>query len=446
MKSNLAIFSGKLAGKTSRLLGKGGSNIPGKVARKIDQNLLTKLGKQVENIIFVTGTNGKTTTSNLLAHILEAAGKKVMNNAQGANLITGITTCFIQHSNLSGTIHYDYAVIEVDEGTLPLALKQITHPKMILVNNFFRDQLDRYGEIDLLIEKMKKGIEPINTKLLLNGDDPITVRFSLMEKETVFFGLHKEAYTFEQHQMSDSRYCPTCGKELIYEHVHYGQLGYYDCSCGYKRPTIDYEVTHAKKTDGMAFTIGGKSYHMQLSGIHNVYNALAAITAAKELGVDNEAIQAGLHNYQSDNGRMQKLTIDDQLHVINLAKNHAGFNISLEEVLAGTDDRQIVAYLNDFVSDGIDVSWIWDADFERMAKDHVKRVVCSGVRAHDLAIRCKYAGISEDKIVVMKDKEQAIKDAIAFANEQHMTTYHLPNYTALEPVKKTLMKREKSID
>lgn len=442
MKSNIAILSGKLAGKTSKLLGKGGSNIPGVVARKIDGQLLHKLSKQVENIIFVTGTNGKTTTSNLLASILSAAEKRVMNNAEGANLVTGITASFVKHADVFGHVPFDYAVIEVDEATLPVVLKQIEKPKAIVVNNFFRDQLDRYGEIDILLDKMAKGIMPIDTKLILNGDDPFTVRFSFIEKENVFFGLNKKAYSFEKHEMSDSKYCPTCGKELQYEHTHYGQLGYFSCECGYKRPEINVEVTSVKKENGMKFTINDTEYHMNLSGIHNVYNALAAIAAAKELGITDDKIQKGLLSFHSQNGRMQELTINERTHVLNLAKNHTGFNISLEEVLSENEEKQICLYLNDLDLDGTDISWIWDADFERINKDEIKEVICSGMRAHDLAIRAKYAGVKEEKITIIEDKQKAIDYAI----EKKRKTYHLPNYTALEPVRKYLTDKTKSID
>jgi len=438
MKTNIAIFSGKLAGKTSKLLGKGGSNIPGVVARKIDSSLLEKLAKQVENIVFVTGTNGKTTTANLLASILQAANKRVMNNAEGANLITGITASFVKHANAFGKLSYEYAVIEVDEATLPNVLKQMNQPKAIVVNNFFRDQLDRFGEIDILLDKVANGIKPISTKLILNGDDPFTVRLSLLGKENIYFGVDKGAHTFEQHGMSESKYCPKCGKEMDYEHVHYSQLGYFACTCGFKRPPIDAEVTSVEVKDtGVSFTVKNKAYDLNVPGIHNMYNALAAMAAAKELGISDEDIQKGLANFHSANGRMQAVMINEQLHMLNLVKNPAGVNISLEQVLSNQDDKQLVVYLNDLDLDGIDISWIWDSDYERLNRPDVKRVICSGVRAYDVAIRMKYAGISEDKIVILEDKEKAVQYAVS----QNIKTYHLPNYTALEPVKKLIEKQ-----
>lgn len=434
MKSNIAILTGKLAGRTSKMIGKGGSNIPGVVARKIDSSVLKKLSSQVENIILVTGTNGKTTTSNLINSILVAAGKKVINNAEGANLITGITTCFVKNSNMIGNMDCEYAILEVDEATLPLVLKQIPTPKMIVVNNFFRDQLDRYGEIDILINKMKDSIEPLETKLILNGDDPFTHRFSMLNKENKYFGLNKNAYKFEKHEMSESKFCPTCSKELEYEHTHYGQLGYFKCECGFSRPKINYEIKETEKKKNTYFKVGNKKYNMSLSGIHNVYNAAAAVSVAKELKIDDKIIEQGLLNFKADNGRMQVVKINNTEHMINLAKNPAGFNISLEEIINTEKEKQVSIYLNDLANDGRDISWIWDTDFEKLNKDNITKIICSGIRAYDLALRCKYAGIDEKKIIIKEDKEKAIDYAILSG----VPTYHIPNYTALEPVRKKL--------
>lgn len=441
MKSSIAILTGKLAGKTSVMMGKGGSNIPGVVAKKIDARVLNKLSEQVENIILVTGTNGKTTTSKLIASILEAAGKKVMNNAEGANLITGITACFVKNSNLMGKVKFEYAILEVDEATIPLVIKQIPTPKMIVVNNFFRDQLDRYGEIDILINKMKSAIEPLNTKLILNGDDPFTHRFSLLEKENVYFGLNKDAYKFEKHEMTDSKFCPCCNNELVYEHNHYGQLGYFMCQCGFSRPFIQYEITRANNGEKMSFEIKNEKYEMSLKGIHNVYNASAAIAVAKEIGISDEDINKGLENYKSENGRMQNIIINDITHTLNLAKNPAGFNISLEDLMNNQEEKQVCLYLNDKVNDGRDISWIWDSDFEKLNRPEVKKIICSGIRAHDLAIRSKYAGIDEEKIIVIENKEEAIKVSI----DNNLKTYHIPNYTALDPVRKILIENKNKI-
>lgn len=431
MKNKIAINLGKTASLASQLLKRGkGNTIAGKVARKIDKDVLKNLAKQVENIIFITGTNGKTTTSNLLATMLKQDNKSYIHNEAGDNLIPGITSCFLSSADIKGEIHADYAIIEVDEAAIIHALKEIT-PKAIIINNFFRDQLDRFGEIETLIQNIQEAIRPVDTKLILNTDDPFTTRFSTLKKETVYFGLEKKAYAFDSFGISESKYCPHCGKELEYSYVHYGQLGFFECSCGFKRNEAHYKVTDIKNEHNITFKVNDESFEMKLPGVYNVYNALAAISCAKEFGVSTEAIKSALLVFESNNGRMQRFTLKDKKHVVNLVKNPAGVNSTISEILASpTKEKQVTLFLNDFESDGLDISWIWDADFERLNREDIVSFVCSGTRAHDLAIRLKYADIDEKKITIMVDKESALKTS--FRN--NLETYYLPNYTALRPV------------
>lgn len=434
MKSNISIIGAKLAKKASQTIGKGGSNIPGVVARKIDIHILKKLSSQVKDIILVTGTNGKTTTSNLLANILRESGKKVIHNTEGANLITGITASFINHSSITGKVIADIAVIEVDEATTVKVLKEIT-PKAIIINNFFRDQLDRFGEIDILIKKIEDAIKPVDTTLILNADDPFVVRFKKLKKESLFFGLNKNAYQFTQSEMSESKFCPNCGEQLTYEHIHYGQLGYFSCMCGFKRPKLDYEVKEINKD--LSFVVEDYTYQMNINGIYNIYNALGSIACSRFLGISKSNIKKGILSYYSENGRMQRFTIDNCVHILNLVKNPMGFNISLSEILSNEEDKQVVVYLNDLDLDSRDVSWIYDADFEKINREDVKEIICSGRRAYDIALRMKYAGIKEETITVIEDKEKAIDYSI----KTKIKTFHLPTYTALEPVRKILEKK-----
>jgi len=429
MKTPIAILGGKLAGRTSKLIGRNGNNIPGVVARKVDTNLLRKLASQVENIVFVTGTNGKTTVSNLLTSILRADGKRVLSNSAGDNLITGITASFLRAANWKGEVNYDYAVVEVDELTTIRALKEIT-PKAIVVNNFFRDQLERIGEIDILVDKIAQAIKPVSTKLVLNADDPFVTRLGELGKTNIYYGLNRQAFKFVQFDVSESKFCPRCGTELNYQHVHYGQLGYYNCKCGFKRPKPMYEIS--KINSDLSFKMNGTTFSMEIAGYFNVYNALAAVSGAKILGISDNAIQKGLSDYQSENGRMQLYTHKGHHQILNLVKNPAGVNITLSEVLQSKQTKRIVIFLNDLQYDARDISWIYDADFERIAKSHIEEIVCSGSRAYDIALRMKYAGIDESKIIVKEEKESAIRYALDTPKE----TYFLPTYTALEPVKK----------
>lgn len=439
MRKQLAILGGKAAGVLSRAAGKGGSNIPGVVARKMDPAILKRLATQAKTTILVTGTNGKTTTSQLLASILRAAGKTVVHNAEGANLITGITSCFVEAQPIVGAVSYDFAVIETDEATVSKAVKELT-PDIVVVTNFFRDQLDRFGEIDILLNRIIDDLTPVPTKLVLNGDDPFTCRLSVLQKETVYFGIHREAFRFDQHEMAESKFCPACGSELCYDHIHYGQLGYFRCGCGNGRPDIQYELKHLQANGSLSLSVNEPEgvYELAIGGVFNAANALAALAAAKEAGIEEAAIQQGLASYHSENGRMQSLRHGGVTHCLNLFKNPAGLNLTLSEILYSEGPVQAVFFLNDLSYDGRDISWIWDGDFERLCCDKIERIFCSGLRAEELSVRLKYAGVDPVKVVVIEDKEEAVLKALA----HKIPTYFVPNYTALEPVRKQLRELE----
>lgn len=435
IRRNLAIISGKAAGKLSKLAGNNGSTLPGVVALKIDPNILIKLSGQIEHFIFITGTNGKTTTSNLLAHLLRSSGLKILNNSEGSNMISGIAACLINHASIFGKLKYDYAVLEIDEANLPAILKLVT-PRMVIITNFFRDQLDRYGEIDMLIKDIENAIHPFDMKLILNADDPFVSRLSSLNKDNVFFGLDKQAYHFGDYGMSESKYCPTCGKEMHYDHIHYSQLGHFQCSCGFERPTPHYEINRVQNSP-LTFSLKNEIYQLlHMSGVYNVYNALAAIACAAEIGVKEKDIKESLLHFHSDNGRMQLFYFKGFPYIVNLNKNPSGTNVSLSEILSTNYDKQIVFFINDFVADGEDVSWIWDADFECLQREDIKRVICSGSRACDLLLRLKYAGIDQTKV----NKIPSIEKAIQFAFNNPMPTYLLPTYTALRQVKNYTMR------
>lgn len=438
----LGIWTGKLAGFSSQAIGMNGTSIPGMVGGFFDWKMLKKLGEQVKNIIVVTGTNGKTTTSNLLSSVFEQTDYKFIDNNAGSNLITGVTSCFIEEADGFGKIkNCDYAILEVDEVTLVKVLKQIT-PSAIIVTNFFRDQLDRYTEIDVLIRKMEESIRPINTKLILNADDPFSYRLSKLGKETVYFGVDKNAYTFEQQEISESKFCPDCGTELIYNYTHYGQLGYYSCGnhlCFFERPKAKYEVDKIFDNEGINIEHNKNKYKTNLKGPYNSYNLMATIACAKEFNLEEETIIKGIKNFEPDNGRMQSFICDNKPYVLNLAKNPQGVNSTLSTFLQNKEEKQIVLFLNDLGADGKDVSWIWDADYETLNRKDVKQIICSGIRATDMAIRIKYAGIPEEKIKIVNQ----IPKAIDMSVKKPMNTYLISNYTPLEYVKEVLEEHDK---
>lgn len=438
MKDRIVIAVSKTARKASRMLGKGGGDIPGRISRKAYPSLLKNLAATVDNVIVITGTNGKTTTSNLLASILKEAGHDIINNSEGNNLITGITSSFVVNAKSKNKMKKDfkYAVLEVDEANMPKVVAE-TNPKYMIVNNFFRDQLNRYGEIDTIVEKVKDSAKNSDATLILNTDDPFVMRIGLLENKKVFFGLTKGAYKFDQYSMNESKFCPKCGTKLEYDHVHYGQLGFYKCACGFQRAKAQYEVTHID--DQMNFEMGKDKYKLGIDGTYNVYNALGAIACAKEMGIPNEAIEKALREYQVNNGRMQTIQIGETKCSLNLAKNQVGADISISEMVKDPEEKQLLFLLNDLDHDSADISWIWDADFERLKGTVIEKVVCAGTRAEDMALRVKYAGVPKENIVVINELEKAVDELL----KSKTKAYCLPTYTGLDPMRKYLEKKQK---
>lgn len=434
MKSISAIWAGKIAKTLSILRGGSGSAVPGVVALKIDPHILGYLAKQIPSIILVTGTNGKTTTSSLLAGMLRGSGKKVLCNAEGANMITGVTSAMINQADFRGKLNFDIAVLEVDEASLPKITKQLK-PDAVIVTNFFRDQLDRFGEIDVLISYLSEAIKKTQAKLFLNTDDPFVMRLDDLGLEAVYYGLQENAYAFSPYGMSESKYCPRCQRELKYDTLHYGQLGIYACQCGFGRKKPNYELQKMEtRAQGYDLLLQGKTYHLNLQGAYNGYNALAAISCAKEFGVNDDIISKTLASYNSGNGRMQKLNVQGKAVTLNLIKNPAGANVTLSEIQRDDVSKQIVIFLNDLAADGKDISWIWDVDFEKLTSSNVYRIICAGRRAEDMALRLKYAGFHEERLLVIPSVEGAIDEALQY----NLPNYFIPTYTNLEVVSKHL--------
>lgn len=441
----IALWAGKLSAIILRLFGRKGTTFPGGVAHRLDRDSIKHFGTLfTEGIIIVTGTNGKTTTANLLANILRASGKEFAFNQAGANLVTGITGALLQHINWIGKAKVKLALLEVDEATVPKLCEQVS-PKLAIITNFFRDQLDRYGELDTTV-RLVKDVLPTETFLVLNADDPLVAQFGFERRGVIYYGVERTPESsIKTGETREARFCPLCGTALTYSLFHYGQLGLYSCpSCMFHRPQPQILARQVRTEEGkLKFRVGVSTYELSLLGYYNLYNALAAITAAIQLGIDGRDIDKGLREFVPQAGRMEKFELSEGKVTLALVKNPTGFNQVIRAVLSEDCDISLLIAINDLAADGRDISWLWDVDFEQLSMNmdsiqpKVNKVICAGLRAEDMAVRLKYAGISEDRLFIIHSLDEAVKHIQSTRNARE-TVYVLPTYTALFPLRQIL--------
>ncbi|ODH01963.1 UDP-N-acetylmuramyl peptide synthase [Nostoc sp. KVJ20] len=408
------------------------SVLPGSIARRIEPRLLQLLSQQVKNgVILIAGTNGKTTTALLLCTILERKGFRVTHNSTGANLENGLMTALLESTNLLGTLNTDYAILEVDENIVPRVLAPL-QPRIILCLNLFRDQLDRYGEVDTISKRWTKVIStlPTETVVIPNADDPTLSNLGQqLPQRVLFFGLNEpENYLEAIPHAVDSIYCPKCGHSLDYKGVYLSHLGDFTCpKCGFtkSKPTLE-----------------SSEWSQILVGLYNKYNTLAAATAAIELGVDEATIRDTINTFQAAFGRAEDLVIDGKRVRILLSKNPVGTNETIRVVTQSTDKTTLLV-LNDRTPDGTDVSWIWDVDTEKLV-ERGGTLVVSGDRVYDMALRLRYSeksGESKLNLIVEEDLKQAIATALEHTPENE-TLHILPTYSAMLEVREVLTGRK----
>jgi UDP-N-acetylmuramyl tripeptide synthase len=420
----------------------GGTTLPGDVARAIDPRILTELTDDLtQGSVVITGTNGKTTTSRLITWLLEGTGKRVVSNRAGANLIFGVTAAALRRTGAGGRLKADWGVFEIDEASLPKAVEEI-QPKATLVLNLFRDQLDRYGELESIAKKIEKALSTTEATAILNADDPRVAEIGLnLPNKPLWFGLDDTSIASKQlPHAADARTCPRCGSSLIFDAVYVGHDGVYRCpNNDFQRPKPDITATDITLNgfDSIAMTINATRIEMPLGGLYNVYNVLAAYATACSLNIDGAYIAQRLKTFKAAFGRQERIDFRGRHLILVLSKNPAGFNETVRTAVDMAHGRNFILGLNDRKADGTDVSWIWDVDFEQL-KGKAKTVIPAGNRAYDLAVRLKYAGVVAQPPET--DPGKAL-DALIKNTSEGDTAHVLCTYTAMLDLRAELVRR-----
>ena len=423
--------------KLLSFFGRGGS-LPGSIALKLDKDFIKRF-KMPEIVILVTGTNGKTTTSNLIAESLRASGLKVINNHRGDNLNVGIATLLATNADANYVIHADAVVIEVDELTLYRQFDHL-HPSHLVVTNFFRDQLDRAGEMETIIRKIMAVTKNFTGTLILNGDDPNVLRLkdNAEKAKTLLFSVGKnEESLLETNEASEGKFCPRCGNRLHYDYYQYSHIGRFNCPKDhYGEIAPDIFVEKVDKEKG-TFIVNNTEFHSFINALYAIYNCASVLCVMKSLNLDLSNADKVFRTYSLKEGRNEEFNLNKPC-IINLIKNPTGANEVMKEINSHEEDKMICIFLNDNDQDSHDISWIWDAHFERLNQKNIREIVCSGLRAYDMALRLKYEGL-EDKIKVIEDSVKAVH----YLNEANMNSYIMCTYTALHATRAILRKEEK---
>lgn len=426
MRKLLAIWAAKLSAVAGRLIGKKSSSSPGVIALKICPDLIERLKGNIKYGCIVTcGTNGKTTTNNLLYSALKKNGCSVLCNSLGANMLGGIATAFALECNIFGKFSVDYACLEVDEASTVKVFDHIK-PDYIIITNLFRDQLDRYGEIDITVQLLKKAFAKADRpRLILNGDDPLTAQFGKDNPDAVYYGIDEQVLP-QLDDTKEGRFCVFCGAEQKYNYFHYSQLGDYYCpNCGNKRPRLDYAAHNVNLKNNLSFKINNTDISLNYRGFYNIYNVLAVYAALDTVGICKKDFNSLLTDYKPQIGRMEELDLGKPV-ILNLAKNPAGFNQAISTVLQDTRRKDVIVAINDNANDGHDVSWLWDVDFEKLDDENLNTLTATGIRLYDMALRFKYSDVRVDS--VCPDMKTAIMNCLKTDAE---VCYILVNYTAL---------------
>ena len=402
IRSILAIKCAKCTSYLIKKLNRGsGVTLPGYVARIIDPRILSAMAEMVKEKTIVTmGTNGKTTTNSILYHALKAEEKKVIINRTGANMLNGIISAFVLATDKHCRLDADYACIEVDEIASVRVLPQLK-PDCALLTNISRDQLDRFGEVDITFHKLKTAVTSVpNTKLIINCDDVLSYTLAAeSENPFITYGISEQIFDdISRSEIRESIFCRSCGKKMEYDFFHYGQLGIYHCpSCGLERPEPDFTASDIELHDELyTFHMDGMDIHSTARTPYNIYNTLSAYAALNALEADRSHFQEMIETFDYGNNRESIFSINGARVQLHLAKNPIGFQQKISLVLKDKKPKDIIIQINDTYQDGEDVSWLWDVDFQYLADAQAATITTTGTRRHDMGLRLKYEDIPCD--------------------------------------------------
>jgi lipid II isoglutaminyl synthase (glutamine-hydrolysing) len=433
------VAAARAAGALSRRTGRGGTSLPGKLLMRLEPHAIARLSALLQRgSAVISATNGKTTTAAMVAGILERAGARLVHNRAGANMAGGVATAL-----LDGPRDADTGLFEVDEFWLGQVVDEL-RPRALLLANLFRDQLDRYGELDTIADRWAQVAATTEAALVLNADDPTVADLGRGASST-YFGIEDDSMALaEMQHASDATHCRRCGAPYVYDAVYLGHLGRYHCeSCGATRPEpqVAARAITLQGVRGARFTLstpdGERDIALPLPGLYNVYNALGAAALSMQLGATLDQVAAGLAAVSPAFGRAETLRVGDRDLSILLIKNPAGANEVLRTLVLEDGEHDLLCVLNDNIADGRDVSWVWDADFEVLAP-RVRRATCSGTRAAEMALRLKYAGMPSDRLLVEPHLDAALDRALGDGDG---ALYALPTYTAMLALRDALVGR-----
>lgn len=434
MKNFFIILIMKLFYIGLKILRKNGGNLLGKIAYDWNRDIF-KYFKVDCPVIAVTATNGKTMTNNAIGYTLKTAGKKVISNTEGNNMETGILSTLLKNCTLAGKIKADFLVFEVDEGYVPVIFKDFRLDTLAVLD-FFRDQLDRNGEVESLILRINEFLKTYNGNLVLNNDDPNVARLGKANpdnKNIYYFSVDKYKYATKNiKEAGEGKFCPFCNTRIEYEYYQYSHIGKFKCpNCDYGNNKI-YKLATEVDLENRTFKIDDITYKIRFNSIYNIYNFVAVISCLSLYKIDTKFIQEALSKFVLNNGRLEEVNIKGIPTIINLAKNPTGCNVSLRILNEDNEEKELLFVLNDKLADGQDVSWIWDINFDNL--NNVKRIVTSGIRAYDMAIRIKTSGFDETKIEPYLNLHEAVESLY----KTNTKKYVIANYTSLQPTRKAL--------